>query len=126
MESTRIFFDARKNGRVGVIENEDINLHFAEWWNGEGVDITFSKGNKGSLTERMSDRHMPLSMHDLTGIVTVAMYMGMIDMEEIEDNVRRLEDSVVIRKRNMERVRRDFDLKYSGMERREGMGRDTF
>lgn len=125
MEIPREYYDVRKNATAGVIENEDVKLHFSEWWNGEGVDFTFTKGMDGSLTRTLADKHCPFSMSEMTAIVTVAMYMGMIDMEEVEENVRRLENSMVTKKRTIGLLRNKFHIRNSDDDYNES-GRDVF
>ena len=37
--------DLRRSGIVGIIEVDGLqptSLHFAEWWNGEGFDVTIN------------------------------------------------------------------------------------
>ena len=42
------FNDLRRNGIVGIIDVDGLqptSLHFAEWWNGEGFDVSFDDGD---------------------------------------------------------------------------------
>lgn len=101
-------FDARRNGVVGILENDDVNLHFSEWWNGEGVDFTFSKGKNGSLTAHMTDRTISMDMNMISFLVTACVYMGMVDMDEVNENVEKLEASIERRKRLMGKIRKEY------------------
>lgn len=63
----------RKNGIVGVIEEEGlvkVNLHFSEWWNGEGLDFNFD------------DKRFELHIDEIGALVTAAVITGMVDVQE--------------------------------------------
>lgn len=89
MERPKVYFALRKNGISGIIETEcteKVKLHFSEWWNGEGMDFTFT-------VKKQPDKTFSLSLEEMAALVSAAMAVGMIDMEEIDENVQRLNRS---------------------------------
>lgn len=109
MDMPREYCDVRKNATVGVIENEHVKFHFSEWWNGEGLDCTFTKGEDGSLSAEMTgNRVNSFDMHQLHVLMTAAIYMGLVDMEEVDESVRVLEDSRIRKQRTMSRLRKEY------------------
>lgn len=98
-------YSVRKNSTTGIIENEYVKFHFSEWWNGEGMDCTFTKGADDSLTAEVTGRTVhSFDMHELHVLVASALYMGLIDMEMVNGTVRILERKA----RDMARLRKEF------------------
>lgn len=82
------YYDVRKDTVSGIIEMSDlfnVNCHFSEWWNGEGVDFTFTEGDK--------EETVRLDMAKFHCIVAVASYLGMVSKEDIRDTVGKLRGS---------------------------------
>lgn len=118
----REHYDVRKDSTTGVIENDYVKFHFSEWWNGEGMDCTFTKGADGSLSAEVTGRVVhSFDMHELHVLMASALYMGLIDMEEVDGTVRLLDESVERKKRTMSRLRKDFKVydRTSNSEERE-------
>lgn len=107
----REHYDVRKNSTTGVIENDYVKFHFSEWWNGEGMDCTFTKGADDSLSAEVTGREVhSFDMHELHVLMASALYMRLVDMEEVDGTVRLLEESVERKKRLMSKVRKDFKV----------------
>jgi len=74
--TSKIMKHLRTNGQVGIIEYEQFgkdvkgNLHFSEWWDGEGLDFTFDEG-KASIS---------LSIEEIEAVVTASIATGMVDL----------------------------------------------
>lgn len=71
--------DFRKNGIVGIIEQDSVQLHFSEWWNGEGADFTFTRSKK--------DKIYSFHLDELHAIMVASKLMDMIDFDEIQKDV---------------------------------------
>jgi paraquat-inducible protein B len=73
----------RDNAQSMIYEYDDLNgkrqgLHFSEWWNGEGIDVT--------LTDDVTT--VKLHMEDITAIVTAAIAFGMVNLKECKELVK--------------------------------------
>ena len=72
----------RKNAQAMTYMYDDLNgkrqgLHFSEWWNGEGIDITLP-----------DETTIKLHMEEITAIVTAAIAFGMVDLKECKELVK--------------------------------------
>ena len=84
--------DMRRNSIAGIIEHrglsdeKDISLHFSEWWNGEGLDLTFGEGTnlRPVLGLHLDELHM---------LVVAAVATGMVDLDSVQTEVKALEKS---------------------------------
>lgn len=72
--------EIRHDGTVGLIEYEawgadkKYYLHFSEWWNGEGMDYTFSIGN--------DERKISLHIDDIHTLVVSAIASDFVNIEK--------------------------------------------
>jgi hypothetical protein len=69
----------RNNSITGIYESQGlskVNLHFSEWWNGEGMDFTF-------------DEKSPISLHgeELHALIVSAIVTGMVDIGTVMEDV---------------------------------------
>ena len=78
------YFNLRRNTTTGCIERNDSSCVFSEWWNGEGIDFVF---NDKTRVELHADQ--------LHAIVVGSVLMGMIDQEEVGEDVKKLKESWV-------------------------------
>ena len=84
-----MYNDLRKNGMVGVIAYEVLSsdgensIHFSEWWNGEGLDITLERS--GQLDTKIS-----LHMDDMAALVTAFIATGMVSIKECKERAKEL------------------------------------
>lgn len=73
----------RKNGMVGIIEDSNLDykntLHFSEWWNGEGFEISFN-----------DDKNMSLHLSQLRMLVIMLLATDYIDIEECKEAAQAL------------------------------------
>lgn len=108
LKNPREIYDVRKDSTTGVIENENVKFHFSEWWNGEGMDCTFTKGEDNSLTSEITGRKVySFDMYELQVLVTAAMYMNLVDITGAEDTVELLEENLVRKNRTLARIRKE-------------------
>lgn len=98
----------RKNGVVGVLENQSFdvstNVHFSEWWNGEGLDFEVSHGKE---TKRFS-----LHIDEMHLLATAMNACGMIDLDEIEKATDRLVAESKARHEYIETKRQEYSDSY--------------
>lgn len=109
MKIPKEHFDVRSDTISGIIQTAEIDLHFSEWWSGDGIDFSFSKGDPGSLTHHTATVNISLSMAEIMGLVTAAVYCGMVDMEEVEDNVDKLKKAISKREETIKRLKKEFN-----------------
>lgn len=73
--------DMRK-GLVGLVEYkgiEKVSIHFAEWWNGEGLDFTF-------LDEKgVDEKRLSLHGEEMKVLAAVMVKSGYIDIDEVKE-----------------------------------------
>ncbi len=81
------FLSLRTNCMSAVIQNDNGGgIHAAEWWNGEGIDFTFDfKENSNIMTKRIE-----LHIDEIVNLVTIAIAMGFIDIEECTKNAKKM------------------------------------
>lgn len=84
--------DIRRNGIIGLIEYETPSAnynqqycHFSEWWNGEGIDFTFSDKN--------GERRISLHLDDITALVTAAIASDFVDIDYCNNKAAELNAS---------------------------------
>ena len=92
----------RRNSITGIIESEGlskVSLHFAEWWNGEGMDFTF-------------DEKRPISLHseELSAIMVAALAVEMVDIGSILEEVVELKAESKRREEDIERIRSKYNV----------------
>ena len=79
--------DIRDNGIVGVVQVGDDDkdyIHFSEWWNGEGLDISFNTD---------LNKYTKLSLHidELHALAVTMVISKYINIEDVEEDVKRIE-----------------------------------
>lgn len=92
----------RKNAIVGIFESQGLlktELHFSEWWNGEGMDFDFSDGkNKFSL-----------HAEEIHALVVAALASSMIDMEHVQEDVEAMAKDSEQRRLAIENIRKQYE-----------------
>lgn len=79
---TKNYLALRRDTVSGVIEKDETSCHFSEWWSGDGIDFSFGENKTVSL-----------HIDELHAIVVAASLMGMVEREEVREDVKRLKDS---------------------------------
>ena len=82
MDIPRHVMSLRRNSATGVIEDDNVKFHFSEWWNGEGLDFTFTRGKK--------ELYFNLNMHEIAALVSACHALGMFDLDEVIENAETL------------------------------------
>lgn len=81
----------RRNSITGIVETSgltDVSLHFAEWWNGEGVDFTFDEKN-----------FIHLHLDEIHTLFVAMVATEMVDLDEV------INDAYDMRRDSAERER---------------------
>lgn len=102
--------DLRRNGIVGIIEVDGLqptSLHFAEWWNGEGFDVSFDDGDV-----------VKLHLTQLQALVTMAIATEFVDIEEAQNQAAELIKESEYRASRIESIRESNKKNEETMERR--------
>ena len=91
------FSNIRYNGVVGVVEYRGLvtgSLHFAEWWNGEGLDyeINSSAGDT---------RRIQLHFDELHAMIVAAIATGSIDIRAAAREARTLKADSLARAKSI-------------------------
>lgn len=91
----------RNNSITGIYESEGlskVNLHFSEWWNGEGMDFTF-------------DEKRPISLHieELHALFVAAMTGGMVDIGRVMEDVSEMKLESKMRADAIEEIRKKYE-----------------
>lgn len=89
MDRPKNYFSLRRDTSSGVIEKDDTQCTFQEWWNGEGIDVRFEDNTTLSL------HHQHLHC-----IVAVAALLGLVDRDEVRETVRKLRTSWITQHAN--------------------------
>jgi hypothetical protein len=89
----------RNDSITGIYESEGlsrVNLHFSEWWNGEGMDFTF-------------DEKKPISLHmeEIHALMVSAIVTGMVDIGMVMEDVAEMKRETKERKAAIEAIRRN-------------------
>jgi hypothetical protein len=89
----------RNDSITGIYESEGlsrVNLHFSEWWNGEGMDFTF-------------DEKKPISLHmeEIHALMVSALVVGMVDIGRVMEDVSEMKRETKERKAAIEAIRRN-------------------
>jgi hypothetical protein len=89
----------RNNSITGIYETEGlsrVNLHFTEWWNGEGMDFTF-------------DENKSISLHgeELHALMVSAIVTGMIDIGSVMEDALEMKMETKERNASIEAIRRN-------------------
>jgi hypothetical protein len=91
----------RKDSMTGVIEYEGlskVNLHFSEWWNGEGLDIEFGE----------EEKRIHLHTDEIHALVVAFVATGMVDMNEVNEHVDRMKFDSLMREESIKRIRNSY------------------
>ena len=90
--------NVRSDGIVGVYANKDsmnsVDLHFAEWWSGEGADFTFNEGKKS----------VSLSLEEMKAIAIAAGLMNMFDFDDVIQEISEIRAESLKRQREIEEI----------------------
>ena len=81
--------DIRRNSITGVIETEGltkVNLHFSEWWNGEGMDFDFDDKKK-----------ICLHLDEMHALAVALVATGYIDVEAVQEEADDLNQKAKLR-----------------------------
>ena len=67
----------RRNSISGIVEvdsfgEKGVSLHFAEWWNGEGVDFTFDE-----------NRFVHLHIDEIHALFVAMVAAKMVDLDQV-------------------------------------------
>jgi hypothetical protein len=89
----------RHNAIAGIIDVDNLSdqesyLHFAEWWNGEGMDFSFD-----------DERRISLSMGELQAIVVAGIAADFIDLDECLQVVELMKESSRQRAESINQIR---------------------
>lgn len=90
--------DIRHNNMAGVYREEDdmtnVDIHFAEWWNGEGLDFTLTDGKRISL-----------STDELKALAVIAIATKMVDIKDCLSAAEEMLKQSAQRDADIERIR---------------------
>jgi hypothetical protein len=67
----------------------DVDIHFSEWWNGEGYDLSIS--SKDGMIEDSVAEEIDLSMHidELHALVRLALNLNIVSLDELQEDVKK-------------------------------------
>lgn len=102
--------DMRRNGIVGVIEVDGLqptSVHFAEWWNGEGMDVCFDDGDV-----------IKLHITQLQALVVMGLATEFVDMDEAVKQAADLIGESAYRQQRLESIREAMKKDEEVVERR--------
>lgn len=93
-------------GKIGLIEYQDIglntsSLHFSEWWNGEGLDLTFTRPDK--------EMYISLHLDELEALTTAAILTNMIDIDVCKNMAADIARSSKERKKSLSEPKRSAE-----------------
>lgn len=95
--------DFRENGVVGVLDLEDslvpVTLHFSEWWNGEGLDLTFLNGE---------GKNISLHMDEIEALVIAAKLTGLLSFSSLKKKVKKAQKESQVRSQELQNLRDSF------------------
>lgn len=94
--------DIRRNSITGIFEHKGligVNLHFSEWWNGEGMDFDFDKESKFGL-----------HIEELHALFVAAIASGMVDVDEAINDAAGLNELSKERAEARSAFRQRFDF----------------
>ena len=80
--------DIRSNSIVGIVEISPDNdtqhqkLHFTEWWNGEGLDVTISSDSSGD------EKRISLHLDEMHALVVSFILSGMVDIKDAKQDAK--------------------------------------
>ena len=89
--------DMRRNGIVGLIEVDGLqptSVHFAEWWNGEGFDVSFDDGDV-----------IKLHLTQLQALVVMSIATEFVDIDEAMKQAADLIGESEYRQQRLESIR---------------------
>lgn len=89
--------DMRRNGIVGLIEVDGLQptaMHFAEWWNGEGFDVSFDDGDI-----------IKLHLTQLQALVVMSIATDFVDVDEAMKQAADLIGESEYRQQRLESIR---------------------
>lgn len=92
----------RRDAIVGIYEGktlEHVTLHFSEWWNGEGADFTFGNDKK----------RISLSMDEMHAISVAFLLLGMVDKDEVDDEVEKIQKDSSLREEMINQLREHME-----------------
>ena len=86
----------RSNSIVGVVEispddTSHRKVHFTEWWNGEGLDVTISSDSSGD------EKRISLHLDEIHALVVSFILSGMVGIKDA------MKDAKVIAQKSKER-----------------------
>lgn len=96
--------DMRK-GFIGVVEvddlaDENVSIHFNEWWNGEGMDFAIDSRSK-NLT-------FSLTIEQWHAIAAIGVATGYLELDEVERRGKSLIASSEQRARRISEIREKY------------------
>lgn len=100
----------RRNGIVGIIEVDGLqptSVHFAEWWNGEGMDVCFDDGDV-----------IKLHITQLQALVIMAIATEFVDVDEAMKQAADLIGESEYRQQRLESIRESIKKDEEVIERR--------
>lgn len=100
------YADVRRNAINGVFQYSalsDGEVNFQEWWNGEGLDFSFTSDNW------KTEKKVSLHSDEILALCAAAVVSNFIDLDDIRDSVAVIESKVKKRKAQI----KEFTDKYS-------------
>ena len=79
----------RKNGVIGILQDNGQSLHASEWWSGEGLDFLFEGSSK------RKNQNISLHMDELENLIALAHAMGFVDLDAVKEKSAAIEDQFV-------------------------------
>ena len=78
----------RTNGVTGYLEYRegllDVDIHFSEWWNGEGFDMfILSKDATSTDATAVDETPLPLHIDEISALVRLALDLGIVSLNEL-------------------------------------------
>lgn len=92
----------RRDAIVGIYEGktlEHVALHFSEWWNGEGADFSFGDDKK----------RISLSIDEMHAISVAFLLLGMVDKDEVDDEVEKIQKDSSLREEMIKQLREHME-----------------
>lgn len=83
----------RTNGVTGYLEYRegllDVDIHFSEWWNGEGYDINISSKD-GMISDSVPEEiNLPMHVDELYALILLALDLNIVSLDELQEKLKK-------------------------------------
>mgnify|MGYP003344549972 CR=1 FL=1 len=108
--------DIRNNSIVGIVEINNISpddahqkLHFSEWWNGEGLDVTISSDSSGD------EKRISLHLDEMHALVVSFILAGTVDIKDAMKDAKGIAQKSKEKRDDIKRIREKYLQEENGI-----------